>query len=172
MPINVEIKARVHDPELVRKRAGEIADTPGELLAQEDTFFVVPRGRLKLRRLDPAHGELIYYEREDVSGPKPSQYLVYRTPDPEGLRAVLAACLPPGGVVRKQRWLFMVGDTRIHLDEVEGLGSFLELEVVMQPGQSAEDGTAVAEDLMRKLGIRRTDLVEGAYVDLLGKTTG
>ena len=170
MPTNIEIKARVRDGEKLRKRAEAISDTPGELLIQEDTFFAVPAGRLKLRRLAPSLGELIFYEREDLSGPKFSHYLVCRTSDPEGLHAVISSFLAVRGVVRKQRWLFKTGDTRIHVDEVEGLGAFMELEVVLQPGQSAEDGKAVAEDLMRKLGIHKADLVGGAYVDLLGKT--
>ncbi len=168
MPTNIEIKAGVRDAALLRKRAEGLSDTPGELLIQEDTFFAVPVGRLKLRRLAPSRGELIYYEREDLSGPKSSHYLVCRTSDPEGLHAVIASFLAVRGVVRKRRWLFKTGNTRIHVDEVEGLGAFLELEVVLQPGQSAEDGKAVAEDLMRKLSIHKADLVEGAYVDLLG----
>jgi predicted adenylyl cyclase CyaB len=71
------------------------------------------------------------------------------------------------GVVKKNRYLYMVGQTRIHLDEVEGLGHFMELEVVMREGQSDAEGQAIAEDLMRRLGIREDALIEGAYMDLL-----
>lgn len=71
------------------------------------------------------------------------------------------------GVVRKTRYLYMVGQTRIHLDDVEGLGHFMELEVVMREGQSDAEGQAIAEDLMRRLGVRKDAWLEGAYMDLI-----
>ena len=71
------------------------------------------------------------------------------------------------GVVKKTRYLYMVGQTRIHIDEVEGLGYFMELEVVMREGQSDAEGQDIAEDLMRRLGVREDALIEGAYMDLL-----
>lgn len=71
------------------------------------------------------------------------------------------------GVVRKKRALYMVGQTRIHLDEVEGLGAFVELEVVMQPDQSQTEGIQIARELMAKLEIQDTELVDHAYIDLL-----
>ena len=73
------------------------------------------------------------------------------------------------GIVRKKRHLFLVGQTRIHIDEVEGLGSFLELEVVLQEGQEAEEGMAIATSLMDKLRVKKKDLVAGAYIDLIKK---
>jgi predicted adenylyl cyclase CyaB len=71
------------------------------------------------------------------------------------------------GIVRKQRALFLAGQTRIHLDEVEGLGSFVELEVVLQAHQSHADGVQIARGLMAKLEIQDSDLVEQGYIDLL-----
>ncbi|MEW6405591.1 MAG: class IV adenylate cyclase, partial [Chloroflexota bacterium] len=71
------------------------------------------------------------------------------------------------GVVKKTRYLYMVGQTRVHLDDVEGLGQFLELEVVMRDGQPDAEGQAIAADLMKKLGVPESDLLEGAYMDLL-----
>ncbi len=170
MATNIEIKARIGNLSLLRERAERLSQTHAELLLQEDSFFCVPKGRLKLRVLGSARGELIYYEREDLAGPKSSHYLLFPTSDPAALRAVLEASLGLLGIVRKQRWLFMVGNTRIHLDDVEGLGAFMELEVVLQPGQSAEEGRAIAADLMRQLGIDPGDLVAGAYLDLLRDT--
>jgi predicted adenylyl cyclase CyaB len=80
---------------------------------------------------------------------------------------VLSAGLGVRGVVRKRRLVYVVGNTRIHLDEVEGLGSFLELEVVLSPGESLEAGVATATELVRKLGIQESDLIQTAYIDLL-----
>jgi predicted adenylyl cyclase CyaB len=167
MGINIEIKARVRDLEGLRKHAEMLSDTPCRVIAQEDTFFYAPQGRLKLRKLGPDQGELIYYVREDAAGPKQSNYLLFSTTDPASLGAVLEAALGVRGVVRKQRSLYHVGETRIHLDEVEGLGSFVELEVVLSSEQSEDEGQANAAELMALLGIEETDLVEGAYIDLL-----
>jgi predicted adenylyl cyclase CyaB len=168
MKKNVEIKARVTDLAAVRRIVEGIADSGSMELQQEDTFFACSRGRLKLRRLlDCAQGELIYYERPAGSGPKESRYIVHPTGDPAELRDVLAAALDVRGVVRKRRSVYLVGQTRVHLDQVEGLGEFVELEVVLQPQQNSADGVAIAHDLMRKLGISPSQLIDRAYIDLL-----
>jgi predicted adenylyl cyclase CyaB len=169
MATNIEIKAWVADPESLRERVESLSDTAGELITQEDTFFHTPSGRLKLRVIAPDYGQLIYYERNDEAGPKRSDYLISVTSEPETLKAALSAALGIRGRVRKERWLYWIGHTRVHLDQVEGLGSFMELEVVLQPGQSAEEGQMVAEILMQELGLKETDLIEGAYIDLLGE---
>ena len=169
MPANIEIKARVRDFPDLRKRAEALSDTPVQVIPQEDTFFNAPRGRLKLRQLGPQHGQLVYYERDDAAGPKRSDYLLAETSDPSALKAALTAALGVRGVVRKTRYLYMVGQTRLHLDEVEGLGQFMELEVVMRPGQDDAEGQAIAHDLMTRLGVVEADLLEGAYMDLLEK---
>jgi len=167
MPANIEIKARVSDPDRLQARAAALSDMPVQVIPQEDTFFNVPRGRLKLRQVSPEEGQLVYYERPDREGPKRSNYLLAPTTEPESLKRALTAALGVRGVVRKTRRLFLSGQTRIHLDEVEGLGHFMELEVVLTPGQSDADGMAVAEDLMRQLGVEPADLLEGAYMDML-----
>lgn len=167
MATNIEIKARVRDMSALRAIAERLSDVPCTVLLQEDTFFHVPRGRLKLRVLRPDRGQLIYYERADAAGPKLSEYFVVPTADPAALKEVLARCLGIRGVVRKRRSLYWMGNTRVHLDEVEGLGSFLELEVLLGSGQSHDEGQAVARELMAKLGIEQSDLIEGAYMDLL-----
>lgn len=170
MPLNIEIKARVKDPVRFRRAAQGLSNHP-ETLRQEDTFFASPRGRLKLRCLRDGTGELIYYDRPDEKGPKPSQYWISKTPDPDGLHATLSNALGVIGTVRKTRELFLAGQTRIHLDDVEGLGLYAELEVVLQADQTVEEGTAIAEHLMQQLGIQPADLVDGAYIDLLHAKT-
>ena len=167
MASNIEIKARVDDFDALKARAEGLSDKPLDIISQEDTFFNTKKGRLKLRVLAPDLGNLIYYERLDLDGPKRSDYHLAETRDPENLKIALSLALGIRGVVRKTRYLYMVGQTRIHLDEVEGLGYFMELEVVMREGQSDAEGQAIAEDLMHKLGVREEALVEGAYMDLL-----
>ena len=169
MPTNIEVKARVKDFADLKRRAEAISDSPVEVIPQEDTFFVTSKGRLKLRLLASDRAQLVYYERPDRDGPKRSDYLIFNTNDPENLKATLRLALGIRGVVRKTRYLYMVGQTRVHLDDVEGLGQFMELEVVLRDNQSDDEGQAIANDLMEKLGIAPTDLIEGAYMDLLEK---
>ena len=167
MAANVEIKARISDLAAVKARAFELDGKGPTLLRQEDTFFHASRGRLKLRKLAPDHGELIFYERPDTRGPKCSQYSRVPTDDPDALREALSAALGVAGTVRKTRWLYLVGRTRVHVDDVEELGTFLELEVILAPDETTAVGEREARDLMARLGIADADLVARAYVDLL-----
>jgi predicted adenylyl cyclase CyaB len=168
MKRNVEIKAKVAGLAGVRGVVEALADSGPMELEQEDTFFVCPRGRLKLRRFAGCfEAELIYYERPETSGPKESRYVVHPTADPEGLREVLSAALDIRGVVRKRRAVYVIGQTRVHLDEVERLGEFVELEVVLGPEQNSSEGVIIAHELMGKLGISSDQLIDRAYIDLL-----
>jgi len=169
MASNIEIKARVDDFDALKARAESLSDQPVEAIWQEDIFFKTEKGRLKLRVLAPDLGYLIYYERPDHDRPKRSDYHLAKTDEPDNLKTTLSLSLGVRGVVRKTRYLYMAGQTRIHLDEVEGLGHFLELEVVMREDQSDAEGQAIAEELMRKLGVREEALIGGAYMDLLEK---
>jgi len=167
MATNIEIKAGVKDVERFRALAEEVSDTRETVIEQEDVFFRSPRGRLKLRLLSPSSGQLIYYERADAAGPRPSEYLIFETASPDRLLDVLGGALGVRGTVKKTRTLYMAGRTRIHLDEVEGLGTFAEIEVVLEPSQSAEEGASIARGLMKRMGIEESDLVTTAYIDLL-----
>ena len=167
MPRNVEIKARVHDFEALKQKAEALSESPVQIIEQLDTFYITPRGRLKLRVLAPDRCELIQYTRADDSTAKTSTYEIVRSNDPSAFSKILESALPIRGVVTKRRWLYLIGPTRIHLDEVEGLGTFMELEVVLSKGQTTEHGAVIAEGLMTELGIRDEDLISGAYIDLL-----
>lgn len=167
MASNIEIKARVRDMDMLRKRAEALSDTPCQVIPQEDTFFNIDRGRLKLRILGDARGQLIYYERDDSHGPKHSEYYIYETREAEVLKGILAAAYGVRGVVKKVRYLYLAGQTRIHLDEVVGLGQFMELEVVLGEAQSEAEGEQIARDLMDKLEILPDDLIDVAYMDML-----
>jgi predicted adenylyl cyclase CyaB len=163
---NVEVKARARDFEKQMQRAAQLARGSVSHLVQEDIFFNVPAGRLKLRKLEDGSAELIQYHRDDSPEPRQSEYLFFRTKDAEDLEKVLAKALGVRAIVRKKRSVYCVGQTRIHLDRVEGLGPFVELEVVLHARQDVQYGIAVAEDLMLKLDIQKEDLVPTAYVDL------
>ncbi|MDH4061549.1 MAG: class IV adenylate cyclase [Aquincola sp.] len=168
MARNVEIKARIASVETLLPRARSLADGPEERIEQDDTFFVCARGRLKLRDFRDGSGELIHYTRLDTEGPKVSDYVRAPTSDPSALREALARAHGVAGRVRKARVLLLAGTTRIHLDRVDGLGDFLELEVVLRDDQSEAEGHAIAQQLLDGLGISASQCVAGAYLDLLG----
>ena len=124
---------------------------------------------MKLRAFSAAEGELIFYRRADLQGPKESFYLRTPVPNPDSLRETLSLAYGQAGRVVKQRILYRVGRTRVHLDQVESLGSFLELEVVLEDNEPAEAGVREAEALMARLGIEPSQLIGTAYVDLLAQ---
>jgi predicted adenylyl cyclase CyaB len=164
---NVEIKARVDDLDAMEKKVAPLADSGPTVILQDDTFFHCPRGRLKLRAFADGQGELIAYERPDSAGIKTSTYSITPVADSGEMITTLAESLGVVGRVRKERRLYLIGPTRIHLDRVEGLGTFLELEVVLTAGQTSGEGDAIAADLMTQLGVGQADLISGAYLDLL-----
>jgi len=136
---------------------------------RETPCFRCAEARLKLRIFGPEHGERIRYEKADVTDARCSRYLIARTTDPQILREILTKTLGVIGVVRKTRTLYLIGQTRVHIDAVEGLGSFLELEVVLKPEQSHVGGKAIAERLMSEFGIDNRQLIPEPYVDLLSR---
>lgn len=170
MARNVEVKARIDRIDALLARARALADGPEQRIEQDDTFFVCAHGRLKLRDFGDGRGELIHYQRADSEGPKLSDYVRAPSSDPAALREALTRAHGAASVlgrVRKTRWLLMVGQTRVHLDRVEGLGDFMELEVVLRDHQAVADGEAIAEALLAQLGIGDHQRLAGAYLDLL-----
>jgi len=167
---NIEIKARIESVALLTPRVAELASEGPLEIAQDDTFFACDTGRLKLRAFSNDSGELIFYQRVNQTGPKESFYLRSPTTSPENLRESLSLAYGQIGRIRKYRTLFLVGRTRVHLDRVEGLGHFLELEVMLVDDEPVEHGVREASDLMEQLGIQPSQLVEGAYLDLITGT--
>ncbi len=168
MPRNVEIKARIDSVDALGRIVALWADSGPTLITQDDTFFRCDNGRLKLRSFSATEGELIFYRRADAAGPKESFYVIARSHEPDVLREALTLAYGQAGRVRKQRTLFLVGRTRVHLDQVDGLGEFLELEVVLRDGEAVSAGQHEAQALMTRLGVTDSQLITGAYVDLLG----
>lgn len=166
MARNVEIKATIESVEALAPKAAALANDGPITIEQDDTFFRCERGRLKLRVLAPDDGEIIFYRRADQRGPKESEYFRTPTSSPEALRKTLAMAYGETGRVRKRRILYLAGRTRIHLDRVEGLGDFLELEVVLADGEPVASGVQEAQTLMDQLGVEASRLIDRAYVDL------
>jgi homotetrameric cytidine deaminase len=166
---NVELKARDPDPARSLERARALgAEDHGEL-RQRDTYFAAPRGRLKLREQEPGGAELIAYERADAPGARESRYRLAPVADGAAVREALAAAVGITVVVAKRRRLLLWQGVRIHLDEVEGLGSFVELEGVAEDASDlSAEGERVAT-LRAELSIADDDLVPTGYADLLAE---
>jgi homotetrameric cytidine deaminase len=164
---NVELKARDPDPERSLERARALgAEDRGEL-RQRDTYFFTPRGRLKLREQDPGGAELIAYERADAAAARESRYRIARVDDPAALREALDAALGTVVVVDKRRRLLLWEGVRIHLDRVEGLGDFVELEGVADEGSDLAREGALVERLRGELRIADGAIEATGYADLL-----
>lgn len=110
---------------------------------------------------------LVQYARPDIYGPKLSEFDVLDIAEPNKLDRMLTTSLGTVGEVKKQRYLFLYEQTRIHLDKVDGLGTFLEFEVCLRPEQTVDDGTEIANKLMDIFEIKEDDLMTGAYMDEL-----
>ena len=167
MARNVEIKARVADYARLSERLIALTGQRPAPVFQDDSFFPCPHGRLKLRAFADGRGKLIFYRRADQTGPKESFFLVSETPDAHSLRETLSQALGEAGRVRKQRAEFLIGRAHVHLDRVENLGDFVEVEVILDLDEPLAAGEQEARRLMQQLGIRESDLVEAAYRDLL-----
>ena len=171
MPRNVEIKAQIDGDqfEVLRNQVAKLATDGPFDLTQTDTFFDCNHGRLKLREFGDSTGELIFYQRPDRTGPKTSSYVLSKC-DPETMLAALTGSNGVVGVVKKNRELFFIEQTRVHLDTVEGLGTFLELEVVLGENQTEESGEDIAKQILAKLNVADSCLISTAYIDLLSSS--
>jgi homotetrameric cytidine deaminase len=164
---NVELKAHDPDPAGTLARALAAGAEDRGLLRQRDTYFAVARGRLKLREEDPGGATLIAYDRPDAASERVSSYRLVPVPDAEPLREALAASAGVQVVVVKRRHLLRWETVRIHLDEVRGLGSFVELEAVAAPGSDLRREREQVAHLREVLDIRNDALREGSYSDAL-----
>lgn len=167
MAQNIEIKARLDNFDETSRLARRLSNSGPEVIVQEDIFFRCSSGRLKLRVFADNSAELIAYSRNDDTGPKKSDYVISHVPDPLTMRDALERAMSVRSIVRKTRHLYLAGRTRIHVDRVDGLGDFLELEVVMRPGEHETVGVNEARDLMTHLKIGEDTLIDCAYVDLI-----
>ena len=164
---NVELKARDPHPERSLERARALgAEDRGEL-RQRDTYFAAGRGRLKLREQEPGGAELIAYERADAAEARESRYRIAAVADPAALRDALDAALGTDVVVDKRRRLLLWEGVRIHLDRVDGLGDFVELEGVADAASDLAREGALVDRLRAELAIADDAIEATGYADLL-----
>ena len=164
---NIELKARLHDLPAARRVAEALATERLGVQQQVDTYFRCTTGRLKLRQINGQTAQLVWYARPSDPQPKASDYHLVPVPQPETLKAALEAALGIVNVVRKRREIYLWHNVRIHLDDVEGLGQFLEFEAVLSPEIDDAVGHEQLEKLMTEFNIRPDDLLAGSYTDMI-----
>ncbi len=165
--VNVEIKAACDDPRRVRAALRAAGAECRGTDRQVDTYFRVPRGRLKLREGD-IENHLIHYDRPDTAGPKRADVLLADARPGGALKALLARALGTLVVVSKRREIWLAGNVKLHVDEVDGLGSFVEIEARAPAGERGEAELLDQCRLwMARLDIRDEHLIDRSYSDLL-----
>lgn len=164
---NIELKARLQNLEVARKIAQSFATSHLGIQYQTDTYFHCFHGRLKLREIVGQTAQLIWYERPDISDAKGSNYQWIDIPDIIPLKQALAAALGIRVVVAKCRDIFLFNNVRIHLDEVQNLGLFIEFEAVLTGKIDDQAGQSQIAGLMKSFDIASDDVVAGSYADLL-----
>jgi predicted adenylyl cyclase CyaB len=164
---NIEIKARCKDLPAARLAATNIGARRVGILHQTDTYFHVQRGRLKLREIRGQRSELIWYDRADRAATRDSNYTIVHVDEPQAMKSVLASALGMRSVVSKRRELWMFHNIRIHLDAVEGLGTFVELEAVISKGNARAVSGRLLHLLCDALRIRKQDQLGASYGELI-----
>ncbi len=170
MPLNIEIKARCRQPQQIR----EILEQQGASFKgvdhQVDTYFHVPNGRLKLREGN-IENALIHYNRADQAGPKRSDVLLYQAPADPSLKMTLAAALGIKTVVDKHRSIYFIDNVKFHIDSVQDLGDFVEIEAIDKDGTiGIMELQTQCEQYMNVFGIQQGDLLDVSYSDLIMNT--
>ena len=162
----VELKARVDDHDFLRKKLSAVGAEYNGTFQQSDLYFRVPEGKLKLRTVNGDNkAELIYYERENISGPKRDDAFILRVHEPEDLKKVLKKILAPIIVIEKVREIYQYQGTQIHLDTVKKIGKFIEFERQTFDENVGKD-RQILERLMEKLKINPNNLETLSYSDL------
>lgn len=168
--INIEIKARANNPNLARDYLLQNRATFKGTDRQLDTYFNVPKGRLKLRQGN-IESSLIYYERDDQAGPKQSNFDLVPVSEGEALFHLLTNSLGIKAQVKKSREIYYIKNVKFHIDELPDLGNFIEIEASNQPegyGQlTTQELREQCESYMKAFGIEERDLIQHSYSDMI-----
>ncbi len=165
---NLEIKARVRDVDALLKAVKRLGAKRTAQLHQIDTYFSVPKGRLKLRDEGKRGAYLIFYERGERKVERWSNYLTHQVQDTKSFIRLFEQCLGTRIIVNKRRVLYMYKNARIHLDTVKDLGTFMEIEVLVQKGET--QAQRLMNELVKHLNIQKKDCIKQSYSDLLEAT--
>ena len=165
--INIEIKARCKHPEeivdFLDKQQAEFRGVDKQI----DTYFKVKNGRLKLREGN-IENALIHYQRPNQAGPKKSEVSIFKNSQNSGLKEILLQALDTAVVVNKKRSIYFIENVKFHVDEVEDLGSFVEIEAIDNDGTIGEEALrAQCQTYLNLFHIKEEDLIEVSYSDML-----
>jgi len=165
--IIIEIKARCENPEEIRALLDDQqADFRG-VDKQTDTYFKVKKGRLKLREGN-IENALIHYKRPNQAGPKKSEVTLFQTKTNSGLKEILLNALEVAVVVRKKRSIYFIENVKFHVDVIEELGSFVEIEAIDSDGSIGEEALRKqCQSYLDLFKIKEEDLIEVSYSDML-----
>jgi len=163
---NLEAKFKLADLPGARARAERSCLFYRETLIQRDIFFRVPHGKLKLRE-EPAGAALIHYNRAITGDLEVSDYTIVAVAEPRALRAMLERVLGALAVVSKRRILLTRENFRLHLDAVEGLGEFGEIEIIVPEGVAPSAYAAELRELLEVLGVEPSTLIRQSYFELM-----
>jgi predicted adenylyl cyclase CyaB len=172
MPKNIELKARITNWDAACRVARSLATADLGELHQVDAYFRVPNGRLKLRQFSTPPAELIAYSRLDQPDAKASDYRIVKIADAEGILAMLSTALGVWARVEKRRRVYLHDNVRIHLDDVVGLGRFLEFEAVIDATHDEARCRETLVRLQRAFALGASDLLIGSYSDMIVKASG
>jgi predicted adenylyl cyclase CyaB len=165
VPSNLELKASIPSIKKAVAAAGALGASDRGVLRQTDVYFRVPRGRLKLRVINGSSAELIAYQRPDQDGGRYSSYVVLPVTDPVETKRILQRMFAVWKVVKKKRTLYLYKNSRIHLDVVSGLGTFLEFEVIVKSGR--KQARAVFDELVAAFNVKPERTFSGSYSDMV-----
>jgi adenylate cyclase, class 2 len=165
--LNIEIKAKISDPEKIRTLLKNLnADFKGTD-RQTDTYFNVPEGRFKLREGN-IENNLIFYKRTNQKGPKPSDFMLYKPDSPKELKSMLSEALGILKIVEKEREIWFIDNVKFHIDQVKGLGRFFEIEATDLNGKIGYEKLKQQCDYYLTLfEIKDSDLIEHSYSDMI-----
>jgi predicted adenylyl cyclase CyaB len=163
---NVELKAWLPAIDAARVVARELSGEPPTIQRQVDTYFNCPEGRLKLREIEGAAAQLIFYRRPNRAEARLSQYRLTPVADAEAIKCLLADAIGLKKTVSKTREIYFYRNVRIHIDQIESLGAFLEFEAVLADDMSVADGETIVAELRQRFDIQPGDLIDSSYAEL------
>lgn len=162
---NLEIKAKFENTKNLKRIFKDIGATLTETMSQVDTYFNVPKGRLKLREIGKGKAYVIYYERGEKTTERWSNFYTYDVTNPKEFKQFFSKSLDVKVTVDKKRILYMYKNARIHVDLVKDLGNFIEIEVEVKKGDAQAE--KLMKELLSYLKIPKADFIKKSYSDLI-----
>jgi predicted adenylyl cyclase CyaB len=165
----VEMKAKVDSLKPFQQKLQELSAKHVGAFHQVDTYYDIPQGRLKLRETEGENkAQLVYYERPDVQGPKQTQVFIIELTKPQNMKQFLSKVLRTKTVVDKQRAIYRIKGTQVHLDTVQNLGTYVEFERPTEnTPEAAQKAQEILKKLMQTLGVKPETLIKRSYSDLI-----